>query len=60
MADIFAGLSGGEQFGKIDLSQTNSQIEAEDYSKVYLTLNISKGMHQYNRLVFGIASIPAT
>lgn len=57
--DIFASLSGGERFTKIDLAQAYLQMEVEDSSKKYLTINTHKGLYQYNRLVFGIASAPA-
>lgn len=57
--DIFAALSQGKQFSKIDLAQAYLQMEMEESSKKYLTINTSKGLYQYNHLVFGIASAPA-
>ena len=54
--DIFASLSGGEKFSKIDLTQAYLQMEVNDSSKQYLTLNTHKGLYRFNRLVFGIAS----
>ncbi|KAI7813566.1 hypothetical protein IRJ41_020631 [Triplophysa rosa] len=57
--DIFASLSGGECFTKLDLAQAYLQMEMEDSSKKVLTINTQKGLYQYNRLVFGIASAPA-
>ncbi|XP_026065967.1 uncharacterized protein K02A2.6-like [Carassius auratus] len=57
--DIFASLSGGEHFSKIDLAQAYLQMEMDEKSKKFLTINTHKGLYQYNRLVFGIASAPA-
>ncbi|XP_051785433.1 uncharacterized protein K02A2.6-like [Erpetoichthys calabaricus] len=57
--DIFASLAGGEYFSKIDLSQAYLQMELEESSKKYLTINTHKGLFRYNRLVFGVSSAPA-
>ncbi|CAB4033713.1 Uncharacterized protein K02A2.6, partial [Paramuricea clavata] len=57
--DIFAHLAGGKKFSKIDLRQAYHQIELEEESKKYLTINTSMGLFQYNRLVFVITSAPA-
>lgn len=57
--DIFAKLSGGQKFSKIDLRQAYHQLEMEEDSKKYLTINTHMGLFQYNRLVFGITSAPA-
>ena len=57
--DIFASLAGGQRFSKIDLRQAYHQLELDDNSKSYLTINTHKGLYKYNRLVFGIASSPA-
>ena len=56
--DIFAKLSGGQKFSKIDLRQAYHQLEMEGDSKKYLTINTHMGLFQYNRLVFGITSAP--
>ena len=57
--DIFARLAGGQRFSKIDLRQAYNQLEMEEDSKKYLTINTHMGLFQYNRLVFGITSAPA-
>ena len=57
--DIFASLAGGERFSKIDPAQAYLQMEMEESSLKYLTINSKKGLYQYNRLVFGISSAPA-
>ena len=57
--DIFANLAGGKHFSKLDLRQAYHQMEVTEESKKYLTINMHKGLFQYNRLVFGITSSPA-
>lgn len=54
--DIFASLSGGEHFSKIDLAQAYLQMEMDEQSKKFLTINTHKGLYQCNCLVFRIAS----
>ncbi|XP_061128573.1 uncharacterized protein LOC133150206 [Syngnathus typhle] len=49
----------GEHFTKIDLAQAYLQMEMDESSRKYLTINTHKGLYQYNRLVFGITSAPA-
>ena len=48
--DIFAKLSGGQKFSKIDLRQAYHQLEMEEDSKEYLTMNTHMGLFQYNRM----------
>lgn len=57
--DIFANLSGGQKFSKIDLRQAYHQMELDDTSKSLLVINTHKGLFRYNRLAFGVASAPA-
>ena len=59
IADIFASLSGGQKFSKIDLTQAYLQMEVDEASKSLLTINTHKGLFRFNRLPFGIASAPA-
>ena len=57
--DIFAKLTGRQKFTKIDLRQAYHQMEVEEESQEYLTINTHQGLYRYNRLVFGITSAPA-
>lgn len=57
--DLFAELAGGQSFTKLDLAQAYLQMEVKPSSRKFLTINTQKGLFQYNRLVFGIASAPA-
>ena len=57
--DLFSALSGGKAFSKLDLSQVYLQLELDNESKKYLTMNTHKGLFRYNRLPFGVSSAPA-
>ena len=59
--DLFASLSKGKVFSKPNLSHAYQQLkldEVEKSQKIY-TINTSKGLYQFKRLPFGIASVPA-
>jgi len=57
--DIFANFAGGQKFSKTDLRQAYHQLETEEDSKKYLTINTHMELFQYNRLLFGIIFPPA-
>ena len=57
--DLFTKLAGGERLTKLDLSQAYQQVELEESSKQYLTINTHKGLYHVNRLPYGVASEPA-
>ena len=57
--DIFASLSGGKRFTKIDLRNAYLQLEVADEHQEYLTINTSLGLFRYTRMCFGVASAPA-
>ncbi|XP_031550150.1 uncharacterized protein K02A2.6-like [Actinia tenebrosa] len=57
--DIYASLSGGKQFSTLDLRQAYLQMEVDEQSKHYLTVNTHRGLFQYQRLPYGVASAPA-
>ena len=46
-------------FSKIDLQSAYLQMELEEESKEFTTINTHKGLYRFNRLAFGIASAPA-
>ena len=58
-ADLFNALRGGKLFCKIDLRDAYLQIEMSEESWKFLVINTHKGLFQYKRLPFGIASSPA-
>ena len=57
--ELFSNMSGGKYFSKLDLANAYLQIPVEEGSREYLTINTHKGLFQYNRLSFGVASAPA-
>ena len=54
--DLFASLSGGKLFSKVDLASAYQQIPLDEQSKEFTTINTPKGLYCYNRLPFGVAS----
>ena len=56
--DIFATLSKGKFFSKLDLKQAYQQLPLDDDSKQYVVVNTHKGLFRYTRLPFGISSAP--
>ncbi len=46
--ELFAAMSGGKQFTKLDLSQAYLQIELEEESKQFVTINTHQGLFQFN------------
>ena len=57
--DLFSSLSSGTLFSKLDLSHAYLQLQLDDSSKKYTTINTSRGLFQYNRLPFGVSCAPA-
>ena len=57
--DIFASLSNGKAFTKLDLAHAYQQIPVAEDTKKLTTINTHKGLFQYTRLPFGVASAPA-
>ncbi len=57
--DLIAPLSGGVVFSKLDLTHAYQQLELEESSRRFVTINTHKGLFRYTRLPFGIASAPA-
>jgi len=57
--DFFATLAGGQKFSKLDLSSAYQHVLLDPASRMFVTINTHKGLYQYNRLPFGVASTPA-
>ena len=57
--DLFAKLSQGKFFSKLDLSHAYQQLPLDEESKQYVVINTHKGLFRYTRLPFGISSAPA-
>ncbi|KAK7095401.1 hypothetical protein V1264_006813 [Littorina saxatilis] len=56
--DLLAELGGGKFFSKLDLTQAYQQLELDEASKEFTTINTHQGLYRYNRLPFGISSAP--
>ena len=57
--ELFACLTGGKYFSKLDLTSAYQQLIVEEDSQFLLTVNTHKGLYKYTRLPFGMASAPA-
>ena len=57
--DLFAALTGGIVFSKLDLSHAYQQIQLHEDSKKFTTISTQQGLFQYERLPFGIKTAPA-
>ena len=56
--DLAYALSGGEKFTKLDLSHAYTQLQLDEESRKYTTINTHKGLFTYHRLCFGISAAP--
>jgi len=56
--DLFAKMSDGQAFTKLDTTQAYQQIPLEEGSRKYVVINTHRGLFQYNRLPFGVALAP--
>ena len=57
--ELLQKLNGGDKFTKLDLSQAYSQIELDESSRQYVTINTHMGLYTYTRLPYGISAAPA-
>ena len=57
--ELFSSLAGGKSFSKLDLSHAYLQVPLDEDSCHYVTINTHRGLFQYKRLPFGVASAPA-
>ena len=57
--ELFASLAGGKPFTTLDLSHAYLQVSLDKHSRKYVTINTHKGLFEYKRLPFGVASAPS-
>ncbi|XP_056151530.1 uncharacterized protein K02A2.6-like, partial [Lampris incognitus] len=57
--DLFCTLAGGKHFTKLDLTQAYTQLDMDEKSKPFLSINTRRGLYVCNRLPYGVASAPA-
>ena len=58
-SDLFTSLTGGTKFTKLDLSAAYQHLSLDTESRKLVTINTHKGLFQFTRLPFGVASAPA-
>ena len=51
--ELFAALSGGKYFTKLDMSQAYLQLQLDEQARELVTINTHRGLYQYTRLPFG-------
>ena len=57
--DLFATLAGGKYFSTMDFSHAYNQLPLDDNARKFLTINTHRGLYQYTRLPFWVASAPS-
>ena len=57
--ELFSSLAGGKAFSKLDLSHAYLQVPLDEASRRLVTISTHKGLFEYQRLPFGIASAPS-
>lgn len=57
--ELFASMSGGTKFSKLDLTRAYLQLEVDPECREYLTLSTYRGLYRPTRLMYGVASAPA-
>ena len=57
--ELFAAMSGGKTFTKLDLSHAYLQLVLDEESRELVTINTHRGLFQYTRMPFGVAAAPA-
>jgi hypothetical protein len=57
--DLFATISGGQKYSKLDGPDAFHQIELDESSKKCMVVSTHRGLYRYNVLPMGISSSPA-
>ena len=56
--DLFVQVVGGTALSKLDLSQAYQQVPLAEESCKYVVVNTHRGLFRYNRMPFGVSSVP--
>ena len=56
--DMANALAPGQKFTKLDFSHAYTQLQLDDESKEFTTVNTHRGLFQYQRLNFGMSAAP--
>ncbi len=57
--ELFANLSNGKFFSKLDMSSAYLQLPLSEESQQYVTINTHLGLFRYHRLPFAVSAAPA-
>lgn len=57
--ELFTKLHGGKEFSKLDLSMAYNQLKIHEGSQNLTCINTPRGLLNYTRLIFGLASAPS-
>ena len=57
--DLYASLTGGETFSKLDMSHTYLELKLDEGSRDYVTINTHKGLFRYTRLPYCLSVAPS-
>jgi transposase InsO family protein len=57
--DLFGILNGGQKFSKLDLKEAYLQLCLDEDARKCLTISTHKGLFQFKRMPYGVASAPA-
>ena len=57
--DLLTTLAVGKSFTKLDLSHAYQQLQLEEESTKYTTVNTTHGLYHYNYLPFGVSAAPS-
>ena len=57
--DLFATTAGAKYFSKLDLSHAYQEVKLAEVARKLVTISTHRGLYQYKRLPFGVASVPA-
>ena len=56
--DLYSTLAGSKVFTKLDLTHAYAQMNVEEASRKYLSINTHKGLYAYTKLPYGVKSAP--
>ena len=57
--DLYAKLSVGNLFTKLDMSKAYEQLSLDVESRKYVTINTHRGLFTYKRMPYGVSSAPS-
>ena len=59
IGDLYAKLSGGTLFTRLDMRHAYEQLALDPDSRKYVTINTHRGLFTYTRMPYGVSSAPS-